>query len=128
MNKPLIRWYDLNKKNMPWRKNQDPYSIWISEVMLQQTQVRTVIPYYNRWMQAFPTIESVARAHIDRILKVWEGLGYYRRAHHIKQACEITINDFHGKIPDNKKFVLDKGDAKTILPIVVSKLNAGDQT
>ena len=95
MKKSLIRWYDVNKKNMPWRKNQDPYRIWISEVMLQQTQVSTVIPYYNRWMQTFPTIRSVAEAHIDSILKLWEGLGYYRRAHHIKQACEIIINDFH---------------------------------
>ena len=94
ISKSLIEWYDLNKKNMPWRKNQDSYRIWISEAMLQQTQVSTVIPYYEQWMRKFPNIQSVALANIDDILKLWEGLGYYRRAHHIKKSCDIVMNHF----------------------------------
>ena len=104
MNKCLIDWYDLNKKNMPWRKNKDPYRIWVSEVMLQQTQVATVIPYYNKWIKKFPSIKSVAQAKIDDVLKLWEGLGYYRRAHNIKKACETITKILNDKIPDNEKF------------------------
>ncbi len=98
MQKILIQWYDKNKKNMPWRVNTNPYRIWISEVMLQQTQVSTVIPYYKKWMEKFPKIEKVAAADIDEILKLWEGLGYYSRAQNIKKACDIIMNQFNGKI------------------------------
>jgi len=104
MNKSLIDWYDLNKKSMPWRKNKDPYRIWISEVMLQQTQVSTVIPYYNKWMKRFPTIKSVSEAKVDDILKLWEGLGYYRRAHNIKKSCEIVVDDLKARLPNDEKF------------------------
>ena len=89
----LIKWYDLNKKNMPWRKNKDPYRIWISEVMLQQTQVSIVIPYYNKWIKKFPTIYDVAKASDQDLFKHWEGLGYYNRANNFRQAC-ISIIKF----------------------------------
>ena len=74
----LLRWYNLNtkKRNMPWRSTNDPYKIWLSEIMLQQTQVKTVIPYYNKWIKKYPTLESVAKSNIDDLLKMWEGLGY----------------------------------------------------
>ncbi len=104
MNKSLIDWYDINKKNMPWRNSKNPYQIWISEVMLQQTQVNTVMPYYNKWIKKFPTIKSVALAQTDDILKLWEGLGYYRRAHNIKKSCEIITNNLDGIIPNDKTF------------------------
>ena len=95
----LINWYDKNTKPMPWRLNADPYRVWISEVMLQQTQVSTVIPYYERWMNEFPSIKILARANIDSVLKLWEGLGYYRRAHNIKKSAEIIVDELGGEFP-----------------------------
>src|SRR4051794_15927282 len=76
----LIEWYRSNARDLPWRRSTDPYAIWISEIMLQQTQVKTVVPYWERWMTAFPNLEAVANAGLDRLLKSWEGLGYYSRA------------------------------------------------
>src|SRR5687768_11386866 len=76
----LLAWYRGNARDLPWRRQRDAYAVWVSEVMLQQTQVKTVIPYWRRWMRLFPSIESLARARWDQVLKVWEGLGYYRRA------------------------------------------------
>ncbi len=88
---------------MPWRVNKDPYRIWISEVMLQQTQVKTVIPYYEKWMTQYPTIEVLAQSSLDDILKSWEGLGYYRRAHNIKRSSEIIQQNHRGKFPKNSE-------------------------
>ena len=89
---------------MPWRVNQDPYRIWVSEVMLQQTQVTTAITYYEKWMQKFPTIKDLAEANIDDILKLWEGLGYYRRAHNLKRASEIIVKELNTIIPSDIAF------------------------
>ena len=91
--KSLILWFDENKRSMPWRKNKFFYNIWISEVMLQQTQVNTVIPYYNKWIKTFPTIESVANSTEDKILKYWEGLGYYARVRNFKKSCEYIFKN-----------------------------------
>src|SRR5437879_4468545 len=77
---PLLRLYRANARDLPWRRTTDPYAIWIAEVMLQQTQVKTVIPFWERWMKALPNIAALANAKIDRVLKLWEGLGYYSRA------------------------------------------------
>ena len=76
----LLQWFRKNARPLPWRKHYRPYEVWISEIMLQQTQMETVLPYFNRWMKAFPTIESLARADEKKVLKLWEGLGYYSRA------------------------------------------------
>ncbi len=76
-----------NARDLPWRRTRDPYAIWVSEIMLQQTQVKTVIPYWNRWMRELPTIEAVAKASPDKIHKLWEGLGYYTRARNLQKAC-----------------------------------------
>ena len=95
----LLNWFYSNKRNLPWRKTNDPYKIWISEVMLQQTKVDTVIPYYNKWIILFPTIEHVAKANLDLLLKCWEGLGYYRRCINFYKSCTIIVNDNNGKIP-----------------------------
>ncbi|UCH11795.1 MAG: A/G-specific adenine glycosylase [Fidelibacterota bacterium] len=97
----LLAWNDRLSRNLPWRGDRDPYRIWISEVMLQQTRVETVKPYYSRWLQRFPSISHVARAAEDEILKAWEGLGYYRRARLFHQACKQIIRDHHGAVPDN---------------------------
>src|SRR5690625_688196 len=77
--KDLLNWYDKNKRDLPWRQTKDPYKIWVSEVMLQQTQVKTVIPYYERFMENFPTVYDLAEADEQFVLKEWEGLGYYSR-------------------------------------------------
>lgn len=96
----LLAWYDFNKKPLPWRKTKDPYRIWISEIMSQQTQVETVIPYYERFMRKFPTIQTLAQAEDAALLKAWEGLGYYSRARHLKIAAQQVMTDFGGAFPE----------------------------
>jgi len=88
---------------MPWRGETDPYKIWLSEVMLQQTQVETVIPYYKRWLKKYPTIQHVARSKVDSVLKSWEGLGYYSRARNFKKACVEIVSLHGGKVPKDKE-------------------------
>ena len=92
-------WFEKNKRAMPWREDASPYRILVSEVMLQQTQVVTVIPYFHRFMHAFPTVGDLAAAPEEQILKLWEGLGYYSRARHL-HACAKAIVDLGGEIPD----------------------------
>ena len=75
----MISWYAKNKRSLPFRMTKDPYKIWLSEVMLQQTKVKTALPYYNNWIKKFPTLESVSLSNLDPLLKLWEGLGYYKR-------------------------------------------------
>ena len=82
----LLKWFRKGARKLPWRATRNPYAIWVSEIMLQQTQVTTVIPYYKRWMKRFPTIRKLAAAPLDDVLKVWEGLGYYARARNLPQA------------------------------------------
>ena len=97
----MLHWYHKNKRNLPWRDIHDPYRIWLSEVMLQQTQVNTVIPYYNKWIAKYPTLSSVAESQIDDLLKLWEGLGYYSRCRNFFKACQIIMNEYEGNIPSN---------------------------
>ena len=98
----LLTWYDQNAVNLPWRENQsDPYKVWLSEIMLQQTQVETVIPYYNRFLDTYPTITQLAQAPLDDVLKMWEGLGYYSRARNLHKAAQVISNDKAGIFPDN---------------------------
>jgi len=100
LRKALISWYLANQRDLPWRKNNDPYHIWLSEVMLQQTQVKTVTPYYRRFLQRFPDLERLARANLQEVLKVWEGLGYYARARNLHRTAGIVLNQYHGIIPN----------------------------
>jgi A/G-specific adenine glycosylase len=97
--KTLLRWFARNERDLPWRKTKDPYAIWVSEIMLQQTQVRTVVPYYERFLRRFPTVESLARARLDTILKLWEGLGYYSRARNLHRAAKEVVKQFGGQFP-----------------------------
>jgi len=99
----LLRWYDKYQRNLPWRNTDDAYSIWVSEVMLQQTQVRTVIPYYIRFMDKFPTVQKLANAHQQTVLKMWEGLGYYSRARNLYRAAKIVVHDYEGLLPQDWK-------------------------
>ncbi len=98
---PLLKWFDKNKRNLPWRKNPTPYSVWISEIMLQQTVLKTVIPYYNQWLKKYPDIVSLAKAKEREILTVWEGLGYYNRAKNILKAAKIIVQKHNSRIPDS---------------------------
>ncbi len=102
----LLSWYDDNKKPLPWRKTTEPYKIWISEIMSQQTQVETVMPYYERFMKKYPTIETLAQADDAELLKLWEGLGYYSRARNLKIAAQEVVDKYNGKFPDNLADIL----------------------
>lgn len=96
----FLDWYQKEKRNLPWRYNQDPYRVWISEIMLQQTRVDTVIDYYYRFMEVFPTIADLAKAPEDKLLKIWEGLGYYSRARNLQAAAKQILDEFGGQFPD----------------------------
>ena len=87
------------RRDLPWQQDRDPYRIWLSEIMLQQTQVATVLPYFKRFVDQFPTVESLAAAPLDRVLEQWSGLGYYRRAHHLHAAAQTVMRDHAGRFP-----------------------------
>ena len=95
----LLAWWDASRRDMPWRGRSDPYAIWVSEVMLQQTRVETVREYYRRFLRRFPTVGALARADLDDVLKAWEGLGYYSRARNLHAAARRVASDFGGKVP-----------------------------
>ena len=99
--KPILSWYQSEKRILPFRGIDDPYKIWLSEIMLQQTQVKTVVPYYNRWIKRYPSINSVALADLGAVLKMWEGLGYYTRCRNFHTAAKIVVNRFNGIIPND---------------------------
>lgn len=96
----LIKWYQVNKRKLPWRETKDPYKIWISEIMLQQTQVTTVIPYYLEFINFLPTVNELSMVSDDTLLKLWEGLGYYSRARHLKEAANTVMNTYGGVFPN----------------------------
>ncbi|MEK9160210.1 MAG: A/G-specific adenine glycosylase [Patescibacteria group bacterium] len=93
----LLAWFGANQRPLPWRKNYDPYEVWISEIMLQQTQVATMLPYFKRWMKALPSIKAVAKAKEDALLKLWEGLGYYSRVKNIQKTAKILVAENGGE-------------------------------
>jgi A/G-specific adenine glycosylase len=95
----LLRWFARHGRDLPWRRTSDPYAIWISEVMLQQTQVQTVLPYWERWMTDLPTVGDLAAAPVDRVLKLWEGLGSYHRARNLHPAAQTIDRAHQGQIP-----------------------------
>ena len=98
--KELLNWYDEQARRFPWRDHPDPYAIWVSEIMLQQTQVETVIPYFERWMRRFPTLASLAEAQLGDVLSMWEGLGYYSRARNLHTAAQMIVEHYAGKLPE----------------------------
>ncbi|MED1599963.1 A/G-specific adenine glycosylase [Alkalihalophilus marmarensis] len=99
----LINWFKENQRTLPWRENKDPYRVWVSEIMLQQTRVDTVIPYYLNFMREFPTLEDLAYAEEDRILKAWEGLGYYSRVRNLQTAVREVVEEYSAAVPDTLK-------------------------
>lgn len=105
LRKMLIAWYQKNHRKLPWRETSDPYPIWVSEVMLQQTQVKTVIPYYQNFIRRFPTIKKLAGTNLQEVLKAWEGLGYYARARNLHRAAKIILTRHQGKVPDTHQAI-----------------------
>ncbi|MEH7417410.1 A/G-specific adenine glycosylase [Neobacillus drentensis] len=99
----LISWFKREQRDLPWRKDQDPYKVWVSEIMLQQTRVDTVIPYFNRFIEWFPTIDVLAEADEDKVLKAWEGLGYYSRVRNLQSAVKEVKEKYNGEVPNSPK-------------------------
>lgn len=98
--KRLLKWFDIHARTLPFRGVRDPYAIWISEIMLQQTQVTTVVPYYQRFMKRLPTVQALASARLDTVLKLWQGLGYYSRARNLHKAAGLIVSRHDGTFPD----------------------------
>lgn len=104
---PLLNtWYQANKRELPWRRDASPYRVWVSEIMLQQTQVQNVIPYYEKFMSRFPTLQSLAKASEDQVLQLWSGLGYYSRARNLLKTAKTVMDHYNGKFPDRLEDVL----------------------
>ena len=103
---PLLAWYDRGRRILPWREEPTPYHVWLSEIMLQQTRVEAVKPYYDRFLQALPDIESLAAVDEERLLKLWEGLGYYNRARNLKKAAQIIVSEYGGQMPDDYEKII----------------------
>lgn len=117
----LVDWYHESHRDLPWRRDHDPYRVWVSEVMLQQTQVATVIPYYHRFLERFPDVRALAAAPIDDVLKLWEGLGYYARARNLHRAAQQVVREHDGVVPAD-------ADAFASLPGAGSYMTAAVQS
>ncbi len=117
----LKNWFIDEKRDLPWRNNPSPYQVWISEVMLQQTQVSVVIPYFERWMKRFPSIQHLAEASLDEVIKLWEGLGYYSRARNIHEAAKYVLEMHQGVLPSSKE---DLAKIKGLGPYTVGAIQS----
>ena len=118
MHNELLNWFYLNKRNLPWRHGRSPYRVWVSEVMLQQTQVKTVIPYYKKWIKKYPTLKSFKESNFDDVIKLWEGLGYYSRCQNMFNAAKLIKSSFPNNYEDLIKLPgIGDYTAKTILAI-----------
>lgn len=98
-------WFLQHKRELPWRKNRTPYAVWVSEIMLQQTQVNVVIPYFEKWMERWPTLQHLAKASEEEVVAVWEGLGYYSRARSLLNGAKVIVSQFNGEIPSERKLL-----------------------
>jgi len=103
----LVEWYKLNKRDLPWRETRDPYKVWLSEIILQQTRVNQGMPYYLRFLETFPTIEALASATEHQVLRLWQGLGYYTRARNLHKCAKVVVSRHGGRFPDNFKSLLE---------------------
>ena len=104
---PLLTWYDKNKRILPWREDKNPYRIWVSEIMLQQTRVEAVKPYFDRFVRRLPDVESLARVEEEELLKLWEGLGYYNRVKNMQKAARIIMEKYTGEMPSEYELLLE---------------------
>ena len=106
MNRPLLSWYEEHARVLPWREQPEPYRVWISEIMLQQTRVEAVKPYFQRFMEEVPSVQKLAELEEDRLLKLWEGLGYYNRARNLQKAARIMVEEYEGQMPSDHQSLL----------------------
>lgn len=106
LRRSLLNWYRRQGRDLPWRRSRDPYQIWIAEIMLQQTQVKTALPYYQRWLEQFPTLETLAAADLQQVLKAWQGLGYYARARNLHACAQTLVREYNSIFPDSLEDVL----------------------
>lgn len=113
---PLLAWYDQNARKLPWRENTDPYRVWISEIMLQQTRVDTVIPYFERFIDRLPTVQDLADVPQEELFKLWEGLGYYTRAKNLKKGAQEICSRFGGIFPQTPRNCLPFRESDPIRP------------
>ncbi len=104
--RPLLQWYQENARVLPWRQQPTPYRVWVSEIMLQQTRVSAVMPYFQRWMEALPTIRDLAQAEEENLLKLWEGLGYYNRVRNLQKAAKMIMEEYDGNMPSDYALLL----------------------
>ena len=95
----LIRWYQVNKRDLPWRFTKNPYLIWLSEIILQQTRVQQGLQYYNKFVEAYPTVDALAKADIQQVLRLWQGLGYYSRARNLHSCAQLIVQNYGSKFP-----------------------------
>ena len=117
----LKSWFLQARRDLPWRNSPSPYQVWVSEVMLQQTQVAVVLPYYERWMTLFPTLESLAGADVDEVMKAWEGLGYYSRARNLQEGARKVLDSFGGQIPETEQ---ELSQIKGLGPYTIAAIQA----
>ena len=124
--KKLLRWFLDHRRPFPWRENNNPYNVWLSEIILQQTRATQGLPYYQKFVNTYPKIDYLAKAEQEDILKLWEGLGYYSRARNLKKSAKLIINEFNGQLPNNEedlKSLPGIGDytSKAIMAIAFNK-------
>ena len=103
---PLIQWFSANRRALPWRRDREPYHVWISEIMLQQTRIEAVVRYYERFTKALPDVYALAAVDDDRLMKLWEGLGYYSRARNLKKAARVIVDEYGGAFPRSHRLDL----------------------
>ncbi len=126
--KPLLTWYNNNQRDLPWRQDTDPYHIWVSEIMLQQTRVEAVIGYYQRFLEKYPTIKDLANADIDELYKVWQGLGYYRRAYNMKVAAQQIMQKYQGVFPTTKEEISQLKGIGDYTSSAIASISFGEKT
>ena len=122
----LLCWYRANRRDLPWRKTRDPYAIWVSEIMLQQTRVVAVIEYFERFMRQFPTVEALAAADEDRVVAEWSGLGYYRRARSLHAAARKIVGEFGGEVPKTCATLLDLPGVGRYTSAAIASISFGE--
>lgn len=126
--KLLNIWYDANKRDLPWRKTNNAYNIWVSEIILQQTRVEQGLPYYNRFIKLFPDIESLAKAKTEEILNAWKGLGYYRRALNMHLTAKMVVSEFNGLFPSNYQDLLKLKGVGEYTAAAIASMAFGEKT
>ena len=126
MTAPLLAWYDLNGRTLPWRSVVTPYRTWVSEIMLQQTRVGAVIPYFERFMEELPDVSALAAVSEERLLKLWEGLGYYSRARNLQKAAKIVVSDFGGALPQSYHALLSLPGIGEYTAAAIASINFGE--